>query len=149
MPLTQWLSVPSSQSPLTPFLLPLHAYKYRFLIVQCYILPLLQLYETSLLSPSVSHSSLPFLSHATPLLYIYLSTHLSVSHPQRERGLKWRLAGLLLQDVIKNPVAAATAPFITMETDLHVVVVHSPSAREGRGKANQWEAREQMAEGRH
>lgn len=121
MPLTQWLSVPSSQSPLTPFLLPLHAYKYRFLIVQCYILPLLQLYETSLLSPSVSLSSLsPF--SLTPLLSfisIYLPIFLSLTLKERE-GWSDVLLAYSLQDVIKNPVAAATAPFITMETDLHV-----------------------------
>lgn len=89
-----WVS-PYSQ-PSTHSLLSHTGYKYRLLLVQCYIL---------LLNPR------PF-----PVPH----TH------HRGRELQWRITGYLIRRYHKKPVATATAPCVSMATCRHVKVVHSP-----------------------
>ena len=75
-------------------------YKYSLLFVHCYILPL---------------NPRPF----------------SVPHTRHGAGeLQWRIAGYLIRQYHKKPVATATAPCIAMATSRHVKVVHSPPLKE-------------------
>lgn len=89
-----WVSLysqPFTHSPLSHT-----GYKYRLLLVQCYILPL------------------------NPRPFAVSNTH----HTARE--LQWRIAGYLIRQYHKKPVATVTAPCISMATSRHVKVVHSP-----------------------
>lgn len=102
------MSVPLGSTFLSNTLLSHTGYKYRLLLVHCYILPL-----------KPRPFPVPCMQHSV-------------------RELQWRLAVYLIRGYHKKPVATATAPYVSIATGRHVKVVHSPFTERGGDDGEWW-----------